>query len=151
MHVAQLAFSEEAYPGQGVYLSDALLMLEQRGLDEFTGTAIIVRPSALLQILSTVGWMPDGSIANGTRAFALSILALYYLVGRWGSNCWSAGLRWQGDIPEAIGTVLSNIRCKYVRHDNLPTRVLSNLVESAVNSKTNRSIQDPICLSQDML
>ena len=37
MHIAMLAFSEEAYLGQGVYLSDALLMLEQRGLDEFTG------------------------------------------------------------------------------------------------------------------
>ena len=53
MHVAQLAFSEEAYPGQGVYLSDALLLLEQRGLDEFTGTAITERPSAALQELST--------------------------------------------------------------------------------------------------
>ena len=152
MHIAMLAFSEEAYPGQGVYLSDALLLLEQRGIEEFEGQVIFVRPVAAMQDLSYFGWMPDGSIANGTRAFALSVLAMYSLVGRWVcNNQWSEGLHWVGDIPVAIGTLLSKIKCKYIRHDNLQNRVLSNLVESAVNSKTNRSIQDPLFLSQEML
>ena len=151
VHVAMLSYAEDAYPGKGVYLSDAAILLEQRGLEDLDHR-ISLRPESARVDLSCFGWMSDGSIVNGTRAFALSVLALYSLVGRWQVNrAWPENLYWPGAIPPDVVGVLVGIKCKFTRHENLTMRTLSNLVESAVHSKTNRSIEDPIFMSQEML
>ena len=152
MHITQLAFMEDAYPGQGVYLSDAILILEQRGLQDIMN-GLTVRPISAGRDLSLFGWMPDGSIVNGTRAFALSVLALFSIVGHWQPELqrWPKEFKWQGPVPAKVLDVLQKVKCKYVRHDNLQSRVLANLIETAVNSKTNRSIEDPLFLSREMM
>ena len=162
MHITQLSFAESGYPGQGVYLGDAILILEQRGLQDLSNTTITVRPCAAGADLSRWGWMPDGSIANGSKAFALSALALFSVAGRWQHDqfCrgdpekptpWPADLKWSGLVPEKVCKALQEVSAQFVKHDNLQARVLSNLIETAVNSKTNRSIEDPIFLSGEML
>jgi hypothetical protein len=148
MHITMLMFTEDSFPGNGVYLQDALMMLEQRGLEEFDHV-ITVRPQTASQDLSCFGWVPDGAIVNGTRSFALSVLAMYSLVGHWADVTHASA--WPGEVPAAIGAKLSAVKCKYVRRENMQDRVLSNLVESAVNNKTNRSIEDPIFMSQEMM
>ena len=68
-------------PGNGIYVVDAITLLQLQPAD-LGGVVIRVRPSGVGE-LGTFGWLPDGDIANGTRAFALTAMGLYAVVGHW--------------------------------------------------------------------
>ena len=72
------------------------------------------------------------------RGFALIGLALF-IVGQW-----------QHEVPTEAVDVLSNIKVKYTKHASMQALVVSNLVESAVNSRVNRSIEDPVFLASEL-
>ena len=150
MHVAMLAFSEDSYPGKGVHLADALMILKHQHHD-LDSQAISVRPRTVGLDLANFAWMPDGSIANGTRTFALTALGLYSTVGRWQQSAVLQNVAWNAAIPYEVVELLTSIDCKYTRYDNLQSRVLANLVDTAVHAKTNRSIEDPVFMSREML
>ena len=83
----------------------------------------------------TFGWVCDGAILNATRGFAMIAVAIYAASGRW-----------QREVPSEVVSFLSNIKVKYIKFSNTQSRVVAGLVDSAINSKTNRSLEDPFFL-----
>ena len=158
-HVVMLDFGENAYPGGGAYVADAITMLQCQHAD--LGRGVRVAPKSAQANLGCFGWAPDGDIANGARAFALSAMALYSVLGHWqpDANPWSdaiqsaiGGVRpWGGDVPEAVKALLADLTAMYRAHGNATARVVANLVDSAIGHKINRSIEDPTFLSKEML
>ena len=155
-HIAMLGYQEEAYPGNGIYVVDAITLLELQAAD-LSSHVVRLRPRGEGE-LGTFGWLPDGDIANGTRAFALAAMGLYATVGQWQpATPWPeevmsalGDVAWTGDIPKEVVAALSDIRVRTVVYASSQQRLVQNLVDSAINHKVNRSIEDPIFLSREM-
>ena len=106
-----LGYREDAYPGNGIYVVDAITLLEHQAGD-LSSHVVRLRPRGQLQRgdLGTFGWLPDGDIVNGTRAFALTAMGLYAIVGHWQEGPpWPeevvpalGDVAWTGDIPEEV-------------------------------------------------
>ena len=159
VHIAMLDFGEDAYPGSGAYVSDAITMLQCQHAD--LGSRVCIAPTSAQAQLGCFGWAPDGDIVNGTRAFALSAMALYSVLGHWrpDGDPWAdvvqsaiGGVRrWDGDVPVAVVELLGDLTAVYRAHGSASARVVANLVDSAISHKVNRSIEDPTFLSKEML
>ena len=159
VHIAMLDFGEDAYPGSGAYVSDAITMLQCQHAD--LGSRVRIAPTSAQAQLGCFGWAPDGDIANGTRAFALSAMALYSVLGDWRpGDTWADAIQsaiggrvrpWEGDVPVAVVELLGDLTAVYRAHGSASARVVANLVDSAISHKVNRSIEDPTFLSKEML
>ena len=119
-----------------MHLSGALLLLES--MDELSNHVLTVRPKGQGASLDAFGWACDGALVNAARGFALIGLALF-IVGQW-----------QHDVPTEALDLLSNIKVKYKTHASIQAHVVSNLVESALNSNANRSADDPVFLASEL-
>ena len=138
MHVSMLSYDESSFAGQGVYLEDALLLLDN--WHSWSDSVICVRPKGVGVCNEPFGWVCDGAIINATRGFAMIAVAFFA----------AASGRWHGEVPSEVEEVLSNIKAKYIKFSNAQSRVVAGLVDSAINSKTNRSIEDPIFLAYEL-
>ena len=50
--------------------------------------------------------------------------------------------------PEEIVEALQDMKTLYTKHENTTSRVVASMVSSAVSSKTNRSMDDPLLLAK---
>ena len=119
-----------------MYLDDALLLI--KSMEQLSGSVLAVRPKGHGASLDCFGWACDGALVNATRGFALFALALFIVD------------QWEHEVPTEAVDLLSNIKVKYTKHASMQARVVSNLVESAVNSRVNRSIEDPVFLASEL-
>ena len=101
---------------------------------------IEVRPIGPSTPQSQFGWACDGAVVNSTRGFALTALALF-IVGQWQQS---------SAVPPEIIEALVDIKVKYTKHKDMQSRVVASLIESAVNNRVNRSIDDPIFLANEL-
>ena len=129
-----LSYEESSFAGKGMYLDDVLLL----SMEQLSGNVLAVRPKGHGACLDCFGWACDGAVVNATRGFFLIGLALF-IVGQW-----------QHEVPTEAVDLLSNIKVKYTKHPSMQARVVSNLVKSAVNSRVNRSIEDPVFLASEL-
>ena len=152
-----LDFGEDSYLGSGVYVDDAITFLRSQH-EAIDNSTIRLTPRAEGD-LSTFGWAPDGDIANGTRAFALSAMALYAVFGHWQPNADTADViqsalgdlqPWPHAVPEAIVKLLTDIRVNHIARGSASARVVQNLIDSAIGHTVNRSIEDPTFLAKEM-
>ena len=135
-HVVMLDFGEDAYPGSGAYVEDAITLLQLRH-GAIGASSVRLMPKSASGDLSVFGWAPDGDIANGTYAFALSAMACYSVLGRWRPDAdpWSDAIQsaigvvrpWEGDVPQAVVELLADVTVAYRAHGSASARVVANL------------------------
>ena len=136
MHVAMLAFESVAYLGSGMFLNDALVLLDTIGSSSLASKCIEVRPRSNRK-LTTGGWEPDGAVIMGTYTFIFSAMA-----------CWSC---LTGEtLPMLWIKHLSGMPCSFTKHTTNETRLLSNLADSAAQRMANRTVQDPLFLAVEL-
>ena len=76
IHVSMLACTADAYPANGLFLADAIVLLEAQGWAGLESKAIEVRPRPG-QKPTCFGWEADGAVINGTYAFIMSSIAVW--------------------------------------------------------------------------
>ncbi len=138
LHVCMLSFNEEAYPGNGIYLADAAVLLEKTAIGVLLAKRIELRPRSPMAELATFGWEPDGAMINGTYCFLLSTLAIYSVY----KGC---------QIPAPIADGLAAIGAHYTRHESPNNRLVNSLVASAAAALANRSPGDPLWLANELM
>ncbi len=138
VHVCMLNFNEESYPGSGIYLADAAVLLEKTAVGVLLAKRIELRPHSAMADLAAFGWEPDGAMINGTYCFLLSSLALYAVI----TEC---------QMPAQIADGLAAIGAHYTRHESPNSRLVNNLVASAAAALANRSPGDPLWLSNELM
>ncbi len=132
-----LAFDPAAYSGSGMFLNDALVLLDSLGVASLTSKCIEVRPRSDRK-LTACGWEPDGAVIMGTYALIFSALA-----------CWSCLT--EEKLPILLSKHLSGMPCSFTKHNTNETRLLSNLADSAAQRMANRTVQDPFFCQWNLL
>ena len=137
IHVSMLSYDDKSFAGNGVYLTDALDVMDNwRQLPDHR---LHVRPKGNSTPLDEFGWMCDGAVINGTRGFAMVALAIFSVVGQW-----------QRSVPAEVLDLLTNIKVKYTKHNTTQSRLVASLVDSVINNKVNRSMEDPSFLKNEL-
>ena len=138
LHVACFAYGENGFHGKGLYAVDAVAWLsntrvpfDMKRLD----VVPVLAPGS--DSLSSFGYGCDGPMVNSTTVFALVALALY-------------ALETGATMPSAIVQELSGVRVQYTKHASGMDRLVANMVTSNVNSKINRSMDDPLLLAGEL-
>ena len=106
LHVCFLAYNPESYPGRGMYLEDALTLLESTAMPTLLSKVLELRPKSG-QTLNTFGWEPDGAVINGAYSFVFTALVAYAVI-----NGMSA-------MPQPMARALGAIQAQYKQ--NIPT------------------------------
>ena len=142
IHVTMLSYAEASFSGEGLYLEDALdLLLSWHQLPDST---LHIRPRTVQsEGLDHGGWVCDGAVANATRGFAMVALAAFAAMP-------ASGGKAPVPVPVEVVDLLSNIKVKYNKYSSTQARVVAGLVDSAINSRVNRSIEDPIYLASEL-
>ena len=135
IHVSFLSYSAASYPGKGIYLTDAFVMLQASSLLALLGKTIQIRPR-VVQVLSSFGWESDGAVVNGVISFIMSALVAWAAVH-------------EQALPQPLARALGRISATYTKHENNQNRLLQSLVDSEAMRFANRTICDPIFLAQE--
>ena len=90
--------------------------------------------------LSQFGWEADGAIVNGLCTFVLVAVGAFAALHQ-------STLK----APTAVVDALKQIRLVYKKHQSGDERLLSGLLASAAARKINRSIEDPLLLSEELM
>ena len=137
VHASFLAFHEQAYPAKGIYLSDAIMLVSSaESLEDLLAQQVEVRPIAGRKP-NEFGWESDGALVNGVRCFIISAVA-----------CWAC-LHQGSKLPLPLAQALGSIRVYFRKHEDAQKRLLQNLVDSQAQRFANRTILDPVFLSQE--
>ncbi len=137
LHVAVLRFDPGGYPGKGVYMEDAMVLLSTTAVGVLFSRKVQVRPSSASCDLSCFGWEADGALVNGTFCFVFSALALYSV------------LHPSVPVPTTISEMLAAIGATYTRHDTAEQRLVNRMIASQASSIVNRPV-DPLWLSREL-
>ena len=132
-----LSYQESSFAGKGLYLEDSLLLFDN--WRQWADHVLNIRPVGVGVSHDCFGWVCDGAMINATRGFAMIAVAVFLGAGQW-----------QHAVPAEIVDFLSKIKVKYIRYVNSQSRMVASLVDSAVNNKTNRSVEDPIFLANEL-
>jgi len=135
LHVGFLALNSNAYPGSGIYLADSLTLASTTAIGVLLSKVLSVRPRSIGNW--KFGWEADGAVVNGAHIFLRVSLA-------WFAVCH------QKALPQPLACHLSSIPVHYEKVSNAQTRVLNNLVASQAARFANRSICDPVFLSEEL-
>ena len=87
--------------------------------------------------MTCVGWDADGAVVNSTYAFCLSCIAAWSVIQK-------------RTLPQPLARLLGSIPVHFTKHDSSTTRLLQNLVDSAVQHHTNRSVQCPVYIAEEL-
>ena len=134
VHVSFFCFRENAYPGNALFLKDALVLLDGDELDMLLERTIQIRPVG--NGGWKFGWEADGPVVNGCLTFICSSLAFFALLHN-------------ETLPESVSSKLGNIKVSHKKHENAQARLLSSFVSSAAARFANRSVTDPIYMSAE--
>jgi len=132
-----LSYHESSFAGNGLYLEDSIILLDN--WRQWADHVLNVRPVGVGVSHDCFGWVCDGAIVNATRGFAMIAVAVFLATGQW-----------QHAVPAEIVDFLSNIKVRYIKYTDSQSRLVAGLVDSAINNKTNRSIEDPIFLAHEL-
>ena len=138
LHVSSFAYGENGFHGKGIYAVDAVAWLknacvpfEVKRLD----VAPVLAPGS--DSLSSFGYGCDGPMVNSTIVCALVALVLY-------------AIETGAAMPGAIVQELIGVRVQYTKRASGMDRLVENMVNSNVNSKINRSMDDPLLLGNEL-
>ena len=135
VHPSFLSLENSAYPGNGIYLTDVKLLLANTSIDVLLSQTVHLRPRGVETY--KFGWEADGPVVNGAHAFLRASIAWYAcLVGR--------------PLPQPLAQQLSSIPAHYERMPDARNRLLNNLVASEAARFANRTISDPVFLSEEL-
>ena len=149
VHVAMFNFGEKGLHGKGMYVGDSSLWLKNlqmpmnlKRLDivpvSSPGQTSEPAPGGATGDLAVFGYGADGAMINSTIMFAMCAVVLY-------------AIETDTEVPQKWQRKLQNIPALYTRHENSCSRLVSSMVTSAVNRKINRSMDDPLMLSRELL
>ena len=79
VHISFLAWDAAAYHGKGMFVADAIMLLETLAPATLMAKVLEVKPRAGAK-LSAFGWCPDGNIANSAISFAMTSLVAFAVV-----------------------------------------------------------------------
>ena len=82
-------------------------------------------------------WEAGGAVVNSTYALSLTSIAAYSVI----YNC---------TLPQPLAQLLQSIPVQFTKHDSNQNRLLQNLAESAVQRHSNRTVQCPIFLAEEL-
>jgi hypothetical protein len=136
IHISMLSYEKASYAANGMFVHDARLLLLTEGFAGLSLKTLAVRPRPGVK-LTTFGWEADGAVVNSTYAFALTSVV-------------ACALACNVDLPQPLARLLQNIPAYYTHHDSSQTRLLQNLVDSAVQRHANRTVQCPIYLAEEL-
>ena len=139
LHASCFAYGENAFHGKGIYaVDDAVSWLSHTcvpfNIKKFD-VAPVLAPGS--DALSLFGYGSDGAMVNSTILCALVALVLYAV---------DTGVQ----MPDAIVQELSAVKVQYAKHASGMDRLVSNMVTSNVNSRINRSMDDPLLLAAEL-
>ena len=135
VHATFLSFGQEAYPGNGMYVQDSIVLLDSTSLSTLMAKTISIRPVSGAKP-TTFGWMADGAVINGTYCFMFSALVMYAVL--------------HGEvIPQPMARALSTISAVFKNHVNAQHRICSSLIESQAQRYANRSAYDVFYLAAE--
>ena len=135
VHPCFLSLENNAYPGNGIYLTDVKLLLATTSIDVLLSQTVHLRPRGVGT--HKFGWEADGPVVNGAHAFLRASIAWYAcLAGR--------------PLPQPLAQQLSSIPAHYEKMPDARSRLLNNLVASEAARFANRTISDPVFLSEEL-
>ena len=102
VHVCFLAYNPESYPGRGMYMEDALTLLESTAIPTLLSRVLEIRPRRG-GMLNTFGWESDGAVINGAYSFVFTALVAYAVI-----NGMSA-------MPQPMARALGAIQAQYTK------------------------------------
>ena len=138
LHVSCLAYGENAIHGKGIYAADAVAWLSHADVPfsiKRLDVVPVLAPGG--DALSLFGYGSDGAMINSTILCALVALVLYAV---------DTGAQ----MPDAIVQELSGVAVQYSKHASGMDRLVANMITSNVNSKINRSMDDPLLLAAEL-
>ena len=127
MHISMLSYDKASYAGNGLFLADAKVLLQQEGFHGLERTTLAVKPRAGAK-MSCFGWEVDGAIANSAYAFALTSIVAYSVIVK----C---------TLPQPLAQLLQSMSVHFIKHESSESRLLQNLADSAVQRHSNRTAQ----------
>ena len=135
VHASFLAFDQEAYPGNGMYVQDSIVLLGSTSLSSLMAKTIELRLVSGAKP-ATFGWMADGAVINGSLCFMFSALVMYAVLHN-------------EILPQPLARALSCIKALYKNHSNTQQRICSSLIESQAQRYANRSAYDVFYLAAE--
>ena len=148
LHVSSINFGPKGFHGGGMYVTDAIVWLQQfdgHSSLELLGRLVVAPalapgstflPGTDEHSLSAFGFGADGAMVNGTYLFALVALVLFAVE--------------QGTtVPPLLVTFLQAIPVQQKRADSTSARMVESMVTSAVQSTLNRSMDGPLLLAAE--
>ena len=136
IHVSMLACTTDAYPANGSYLADAIMLLETQGWAEVESKTVEVRPHPG-QKPTCFGWEADGAVIDGTYAFIMSSLAV-----------WAPFF--ETSLPQPLARNLITVHVVFTKHDSSQNWLVQILIDSAAQRYANRTAQCPIVLAEKL-
>ena len=138
LHASCFAYGENAFHGKGIYAVDAVTWLSHAHVPfnmKRLDVVPVLAPGS--DALSLFGYGSDGAMVNSTILCALVALLLYAV---------DTGVQ----MPDAIVQELSGVKVQYAKHASGMERLVANMITSNVNSKINRSMDDPLLLAAEL-
>ena len=134
-HASFWAFDLEAYPGNGMYVQDSIVLLGSTSLSSLMAKTIELRLVSGAKP-ATFGWMADGAVTNGSLCCMFSALVMYAVLHN-------------EILPQPLARALSCIKALYKNHSNTQQRICSSLLESQAQRYANRSAYDVFYLAAE--
>ena len=136
IHISMLSYNKASYAANGLFVGDAKLLLCTEGFHGLERKTVAVKPRPGAK-MTCFGWEADGAVVNGTYAFSLTSIVAYSVI----YNC---------TLPQPLAQLLQSIPVQFTKHDSNQNRLLQNLVESAAQRHSNRTVQCPIFLAEEL-
>ena len=138
LHVSCFAYGENGFHGRGIYAVDAVVWLSNLRVPfDFKRLDVVPVLAPGSDALSLFGYGSDGAMVNSTILCALVALVLF-------------AVETGAPMPDAIAQELSGVRVQYTKHASGMERLVANMVTSNVNSRINRSMDDPLLLAAEL-
>ena len=112
------------------------MILTAEGLSGLENKTLQVKPRAGAS-MTCFGWEADGPVVNSTLAFAMTCIVAFCVCT-------------QATLPQPLARLLKAIPVQYQKYDSTQDRLLSNLCASAVQRHSNRTVQCPIFLAEEL-
>ena len=138
VHVSFLSFEAAHYSGGGLYLHDALTLLQNTEPDVLLKHTISITPIKHTQVAS-FGWAADGALVNSNYAFVFTFLGFL-----------AYSLRHSDPVPQRAKEALAAVGAIYFKHKTKQEQLVTNLLASETNRVIHRTVQDPLFLAAEL-
>jgi len=138
VHVSFLSFEAAHYSGGGLYLQDALTLLQNTEPDVLLKHTISITPIKHTHVAS-FGWAADGALVNSNYAFVFTFLGFL-----------AYSLRHSDPVPQRAKEALAAVGAIYFKHKTKQEQLVTNLLASETNRVIHRTVQDPLFLAAEL-